>query len=120
MRRTCRTGQTSFHGTHFFLSRCVHVRVHYRSSTPPLLISFVQESLVHVGLHGGRSAHVSLQTALRFIYRFNGQERTVVSTSVPANNRLTGNRQPDDRRNLYVLGLPFDLVQYVLSVIKWS
>ena len=80
-------------------------------------MSFVQESPVHVRLHGGRSAHVSLQTALLFIYCVNGQERTVVPTSVPANNRLTGNRQPDDRRNLYVLGLPFDLVQYVLSAM---
>lgn len=54
---------------------------------------------------------------LGFIRRFKLQERSVAATSVPANNRLTGNRQPDARRNLYVLGLPFDLVKYVLFVM---
>ncbi|KAF9652648.1 hypothetical protein BDM02DRAFT_3088537 [Thelephora ganbajun] len=45
-------------------------------------------------------------------YTVAGVPITVTALSVPANNRLlAGNRQTDTRRNLYVLGLPFDLVK---------
>ena len=54
---------------------------------------------------------------LAFYLSFKHRERTVTATSVPANSRLAGNRQPDARRNLYVLGLPFDLVKYVSFVM---
>jgi hypothetical protein len=94
---------------------CVPVIVHLPVHR---LTSSVQESLVHVGLHCGWDTHVRPQAILRFTCRPKRQERTVTATSVPANNRLTGNRQSDTRRNLYVLGLPFDLAKYVLSLME--
>ena len=69
---------------------------------------------MHVGIHCRWSAHVSSQVTSRFAIDFGHRNRTVTESSAPVNNRLlSGTKQPDARRNLYVLGLPFDLVKYV-------
>jgi len=55
-----------------------------------------------------------------FTLVFRRRNRTVTESSTPANNRLlNGIKHPDQRRNLYVLGLPFDLLKYasVLDLI---
>ena len=55
-----------------------------------------------------------------FHLKFSRRERTVTASSVPTNSRLlAANKQPDTRRNLYVLGLPFDLVKYVPSAVRY-
>jgi hypothetical protein len=55
---------------------------------------------------------VSIRTALCFILKFRWRESTVTALSVPANHRLLAANRQDTRRNLYVLGLPFDLTKY--------
>lgn len=69
------------------------------------------------GLQRRRSASVSHTTWTRMRLMLNGSNSAVVgmpSSDVPRSGR--GPKQPDTRRNLYVLGLPFDLTKYVFAI----
>ena len=70
---------------------------------------------MYVGIHCGWSTHVRSRTTLHSVIDFGPRNRTVTESSSPTSNRLI-NKQPDIRRNLYVLGLPFDLVKYVWAL----
>ena len=75
---------------------------------------------MYVGIHCGWGAHVSRQATLRFVPKFRHRKSTVTASSVPTNNRLFApNGRSDTRRNLYVLGLPFDLVKYAPSLVRY-
>ena len=74
---------------------------------------------MYVRIHCGWGAHVSRQVAPRFVPKFRLWESTVTASSAPLNNRLLAtNGRMDTRRNLYVLGLPFDLVKYASSTVR--
>ena len=73
---------------------------------------------MYVGIHCGWGTHVSCQATMRFTSKLRPRQRVVTSSPGPANSRpQTANRHPDTRRNLYVLGLPFDLVKYAPSTM---
>ena len=72
---------------------------------------------MHVRIHCGWSTHVSSRATSHSVIDFGRRDRTVTESSPSTSNRLlTGTKQPDARRNLYVLGLPFDLVKYVRAL----